>query len=237
NPVDSLQFKLGTHVVTLTVTDNDGFVDTDDLRITVTATALNPDPYYCFDVDGDGAVSMADVTLVANDYGKRYGDAGYSRLRDWNGDRVVNSADVMGTLEDITASCPLVDRQIRAATVGMEPYQNINTAIAAGFQQITPYVPGQGRHMVKGGLSGMSQIDAVFDPANPESLLYEPDSTAPSGWRLGGAMYIVPYSLTTIPPDGFAGNDDAWHYHDNLCIWYNGAAVQEGVDQATCLAR
>jgi hypothetical protein len=48
-------------------------------------------------------------------------------------------------------------------------------------------------------------------------------------------MYIVPYTLTTIPPDGFAGNDDAWHYHDNLCIWNNGNNVAEGVTQAACL--
>ena len=66
-PVDSKQFLLGSHVVTLTVTDNDGFVSSDDVRITVTATPVNPDPYYCFDVDGDGAVSLTDVMLVAKD--------------------------------------------------------------------------------------------------------------------------------------------------------------------------
>ena len=41
----------------------------------------------------------------------------------------------------------------------------------------------------------------------------------------------------TIPPDGFDGNDDAWHYHDDLCIWNAGSAVEEDVPQATCLAR
>jgi glucose/arabinose dehydrogenase len=237
NPIDSVQLTLGTHLITLKVTDNDGLVGTDELRVTVTATPLNPDPYYCFDVDGDGAVDVTDVMLVASAYGTRFGEAGYTRLRDWNADRVINSADIMGTLEDFTASCPLVDRQIRAATVGMEQYQNIDVAIAAGYQQITPYIPGQGRHMSKGGVAGLGNFDLFWDPADPESLLYEPDASTPGGWRLGGAMYVIPYALTTIPPDGFDGNDDSWHYHNNLCIWSNGAGVQEDVPQATCLSR
>ncbi len=236
NPVDSVEMTLGTHLVTLTVTDNDGLQGTDELRVTVTATPLNPDPYYCFDVDGNGGVDVTDAMLVADAYGTRFGDAGYTRLRDWNADRVINSADIMGTLADFTASCPLVDRQIRAATVGMEQYQDINVAIAAGYQQITPYIPGQGRHMSKGGVAGLGTFDEFWDPSDPESLLYEPDATTPGGWRLGGAMYIVPYTLTTIPPDGFDGTDDAWHYHDNLCIWSNGAGVAENMAQATCLA-
>ena len=237
NAVDSVQLTEGTHLITLTVTDNDNLTATDEVRVTVTATPLNPDPYYCFDVDGDTDVDLSDVMLVASAYGTRFGQAGYSRLRDWNADRVINAADVMGTFEDMTASCPLVDRQIRAATAAMEKYQNVNTAIADGYGQVTPYIPGQGRHMVKGGLAGLGSQDLVFDPAQPESLLYEPDASTPGGWRLGGAMYIVPYTLTTVPPDGFAGNDDAWHYHNNLCIWNNGNAVQEDVDQATCLSR
>ena len=36
----------------------------------------------------------------------------------------------------------------------MEQYQNINAAIAAGYGQVTPYIAGQGRHMVLGGVLG-----------------------------------------------------------------------------------
>jgi len=237
NAVDSVQLTLGTHLITLTVTDNDNLIGTDEIRVTVTATALNPDPFYCFDVDGDGDVDTSDVQLVAAAYGKRFGEAGYTRMRDWNADRVINSVDVMGTLQDATSSCPLVDRQIRAATAAMESYQNINNAIAAGYGQITPYIAGQGRHMSKGGIAGLGSFDAVFNPADPESLLYEPDASIPGGWRLGGAMYIIPITLEPLPPDGFDGGDDAWHYHTNLCIWNNGNSVQEDVPQATCQAR
>jgi hypothetical protein len=58
----------------------------------------------------------------------------------------------------------------------------------------------------------------------------------PGGWRLGGMMYVVPYNLTQIPPAGFATNDDAWHYHDWLCIYGGGTGVNQGVPQAECVA-
>lgn len=234
--VDSKQFALGEHLVTLEVTDNDGYVDTDDVRIIVTATAENPKLYYCFDVDGDGGVNTLDLAMVASAYGTRFGTAGYTRMRDWNADRVINSADLMGTAADFTAACPLIDQQIRAATAGMEAYQDINVAIAAGYGQITPYIPGQGLHMSKGGLAGLGSHDLEFNQSDPEALLYEPDASTPGGWRLGGAMYIIPITLTPFPPDGFATNEDPWHYHEWLCIGPGGAWVQENVSQATCTA-
>ena len=46
NPVDSAQFALAPRRDAL-VTDNDGFISTDDVRVVVTATPVNPDPYYC----------------------------------------------------------------------------------------------------------------------------------------------------------------------------------------------
>lgn len=232
--VDAIEFTEGEHLITLTVTDNDNYTDTDTVRIIVTATAENPQPYYCFDVDGDTDVDISDLQLVANAYGTRFGQAGYTRMRDYNADRVINSGDIQGTLDDFTSACPLLDQQIRTATAGMEQYQNVNAAIAAGYGQVTPYVPGQGRHMVKGGVQGTMQQDLVFEPAFPESLLYEPDSSTPGGWRLAGAMYIIPYNLTTVPPDGFAGTEDAWHYHPGLCIWNNGNAVAEDWTLAQC---
>ena len=235
--VDSVQFTLGEHLIELTVTDNDGYADTDQVRIIVTQYAENPEPYYCFDVQGDAAVNVIDLQQVAAASGKNFfqhNGNGYTRLKDWNADRYINVLDLAGTAQDFTTQCPLVDRQIRSATAWMEQYQNVNEAIADGFVQVTPYIPGQGRHMVKGTVTGQ---DAFFDAAQPESLLYEPDSSVPGGWRLGGGMWIMPIDQVPLPPDGFAGNEDAWHYHEDLCIWNNGGAVAEGVPQSTCLSR
>jgi hypothetical protein len=50
-------------------------------------------------------------------------------------------------------------------------------------------------------------------------------------------MYIMPIDQVPLPPPGFAGNEDAWHYHDALCLWNNFQSVQEGVTQSQCLSR
>jgi len=236
NAVDSLQFELGTHLVTLTVTDDTGMTASDDVRIDVTLTAENPKPFYCFDENGDGKVNSTDLLQVAQQFGKHFGQAGYTRLKDWNMDRTINSIDLLGAAKDFTPGCPILDKQLRAATAGMEQYQNVNVAIAAGYVQVTPFIPGQGRHMIKGGVAGLATLDTIFDPAQPESLLYEPDPHTPGGWRLGGAMYVIPITQQPLVPDGFAGNEDAWHYHNGLCLWNGGNSVAQDTTQAWCMA-
>ena len=240
NAVDSIEFELGEHLITLRVTDNDGYIDTDDVRVIVTATAENPEPYFCFDVDGDLDVDTADLNLVGAAFGGRFANTGYTggyaRMYDYNADRVINSGDLMGTASDFTNLCPLTDREIREATEWMEQYQNVNAAIADGFVQVTQWIPGQGRHMVKsagpgGALGGQ---DDVFIAAEPESLLYSPDSSVPGGWRLGGAMWIMPIDIVPTVPEGFTGNEDAWHYHQGLCLHSAGYAVAENTTEAQC---
>lgn len=147
-------------------------------------------------------------------FGKRFGQAGYTRLKDFNSDRVINSGDMLGLAKWFGKQCSVEDQMIRTATLAIEPYQNINVAMAAGYVQATQFVPGQGRHMVKSSL-----YDTTFDPAMPEGLLYEPDPSTPGGWRLGGALYVMPIAQNPILPDGFPGTDDAWHYHDFLCFY------------------
>jgi glucose/arabinose dehydrogenase len=236
NVYDSVQMTLGEHLVTLTVTDDDGLTNSDSARIIVTQFAENPQPYWCSDMDGDGVVSIIDLGDMASAYSKHFGQTGYTRLRDRDGDRSVTILDLAGAVKDYLKTCPLVDEQIRLATIGMEQYQDIRAAVAAGYGQITPFIAGQGLHMLKGGMNGLGTQDLIFDPAQPESLLYEPDPSTPGGWRLGGAMYVIPYNLTAVPPDGFATNEDAWHYHTGLCIWANGQGVAENMTQSACLA-
>ncbi len=230
----TVEFTAGTHLVTLTVTDNDGFISTDDVRLTITTGPINPTPYFCSDVDGNKYVNAADLALIANQFNKRFGQTGYARLKDWNSDRVINSADLAGTASYMGkypgGLCPLVDQQIRTAVAAVEKYQNINTAIADGYTQITQFVPGQGRHMVKNSL-----LDTVMAFDQPEGLLYEPDSSTPGGWRLGGQMYVMPRAQNPTLPDGFDGLDDGWHSHDWLCFYPNGTVTLD--DQPTCTSR
>jgi hypothetical protein len=240
NPTDSIEFELGEHLVTLRVTDNDGYVDTDDVRVIVTLTAENPEPYWCFDVDGDIDVDQVDINLIGAAFGSRFANtgytAGYARMYDYNVDRVVNSGDLLGTRSSFTGACPLTDQEIRAATVFMEQYQHVNTALTGGFIQVTQWIPGQGRHLIRGSsvATALSGQDATFIPGEPESLLYAPDNSVPGGWKLSGGMWIMPIDQVPQVPAGFTGNEDAWHYHDGLCLHSSGNVLAEDTTESQC---
>ena len=163
---DVVELTEGTHSVTLTVTDNDNLTSSDPIRVTITSGPQNPTPYFCPDVNGDTKVDSIDMLIQAQAFNKRFGQTGYARMKDSNADRVINSTDMLLAAKGFThgTPCPLLDQEIRQATVAMEQYQNINTAIAAGFVQVTPFIPQMGRHMVKGGLGAQ---DAVFVSRKP----------------------------------------------------------------------
>ena len=136
NPVDSIQFVQGEHFVTLTVTDGDGQTDTDIVRINVTAVAENPQPFYCADVQGDGAVNSGDLTMVAQRFNKKWvtvadrWGGGYARLADVNTDGTINAIDLMRVATDFTGSCDQLGRDIRSAALGTEAFMDINNALA-----------------------------------------------------------------------------------------------------------
>jgi len=101
-------------------------------------------------------------------------------------------------------------------------YPTVADAIAAGYQRVGPYLPGIGAHFIHLGAENFN-LDGVMDDADlehPLALIYE--GTAPDD-RLAGFMY---YSLNATEPEGFAGPNDHWHYHPNLCV----APGKDGID-------
>lgn len=226
----TVELTQGVHDVKLTVTDNDGFTAIDSVRVNITSGPQNLNPYFCSDLDGDGVVSILDLANMAQGFGKRFGQTGYTRMRDRDMDRSISILDLAGAATQFGKACSVEDEMIRTATIAMEGFQNVNAALAAGYVQVTQFIPGQGRHLVKSSL-----FDTTFDPAQPEGLLYEPDSSTPGGWRLGGALYDMPIMLNPIQPEGFPGTtDDAWHYHDFLCFFPNGTVAI--LSQSVCTA-
>ena len=73
-----------------------------------------------------------------------------------------------------------------------------------------------------------------MDPRYPGSFIY--DGTSPTS-RIVGLMHL---SLLGSAPAGFAGPNDHWHRHFNLCIKYGGGLIQvpfpadSDVTQAQC---
>ena len=96
--------------------------------------------------------------------------------------------------------------QISGALIGRFP--TAADAMAAGYMQVTPYVPGIGAHYLNVPLL----TDDGFDPGHPEMLLY--NGNAPTS-KLIGLSYGV---LGDDAPEGFTGPNDMWHVHPSLCV-------------------
>jgi hypothetical protein len=103
----------------------------------------------------------------------------------------------------------------RAAVPGLDTARE---AAAAGYTPAAVQVPGIGTHWVNWTL-----IDAPFDPARPAMLLFDERGQSP-------VLVGFSYWLRSVQePQGFAGDNDVWHEHTNLCIvngWIDREQVQ-----------
>ena len=117
------------------------------------------------------------------------------------------------------------NQQLAQARRGTAKYHDIAQAEADGYVSINIYEGGEGLHYVNFGL-----VDGIFDPEHPEVLLYAP---VPHENRMAlvAVEYVVPTSLSTGPPAGFAGDADVWRENSeglglwelNAWIWLNNS--------------
>jgi hypothetical protein len=105
--------------------------------------------------------------------------------------------------------------QVQAADDVVAKYPTPADAEAAGWHAITPYVPCIAAHYLK-----QSAFGNGFDPGEPEILLY--DGTEPDSHIVG--LSYLQFAGSDEPPEGFAGTNDPWHVHHQLCIG-SGSAV------------
>ena len=66
-----------------------------------------------------------------------------------------------------------------------------------------------------GGMTG----SGAFDPAKPLALIY--DGISPTS-QVIGLMY---YGMGETAPEGFAGPNDHWHRHSNVCVKFGPGGV------------
>lgn len=104
-------------------------------------------------------------------------------------------------------------------------FQDVKTALAAGYIQITQDLPGIAAHFMQPAYN----IDGdLMNPAHPEFLLYS--KRVDGTWRLVGVMFSSE-TVSDTPP-AFFGPIDVWHRHENLCFIASGVSVQP--DAASC---
>jgi hypothetical protein len=133
-----------------------------------------------------------------------------------NGDHVhgVKAQDIAAESEpnqplDASTRAALQDQLTQAREAGLA-YPTVADATAAGYSLAGGFAPGSGAHYIGygGGLTGAG----AFDPTAPLSLIY--DGTSPTS-QITGLMY---YGMGESAPEGFAGPNDHWHRHSNVCL-------------------
>ena len=132
-----------------------------------------------------------------------------------NGQQVkgVKAADVTAESQpdqplDATTRATLKTQLTEARDFALR-YPTVADATGAGYRLAGGFAPGSGAHYITySGLTGAG----AFDPTKPISLIY--DGTNPAS-QVIGLMY---YGLGESAPDGFAGPNDHWHRHSNVCI-------------------
>jgi hypothetical protein len=114
------------------------------------------------------------------------------------------------------ATQQLLDAQLAHTKPLIAKYPTVKDAEAAGYHRQGPFSPGLGAHY-----SGPGATKVSFGPTLEGDALDNPmlifDGIDPDS-KLAGFMYNI-FSLDTQnPPEGFAGPNDHWHYHTDVCL-------------------
>jgi hypothetical protein len=120
--------------------------------------------------------------------------------------------------------------QVQEAYDAAARFPTVADAEAGGYRRITPYVPCIAAHYIKN-----SALGNPFDPSEPEILLYE--GTDPGSGIVG--LSFLQFSDPDQSPEGFAGELDPWHIHEQLCIGGSGGGVvgDESTSDEECTER
>jgi len=124
----------------------------------------------------------------------------------------VKAQDVAAELQpdvplDAATRALLAQQLVAARDVAMR-YPTVADAQRAGYHLVGGgFGPGSGAHYIGGG-AGFG----AFDPAKPPTLIY--DGISPTS-QIVGLMYL---GGGATAPEGFAGTNDHWHRHSNICL-------------------
>jgi hypothetical protein len=111
--------------------------------------------------------------------------------------------------------------QLALAAQAAQRFPTVADAKAAGMILAGGMAPGVGAHYQELSAASLQGInpDGSVNPSEPASWIYA--STADNA-PVVGVMYE---SLSKNPPSGFAGPNDHWHQHSNLCITFTNGKI------------
>ncbi|MGZ6962760.1 MAG: hypothetical protein ACXVKA_00965 [Acidimicrobiia bacterium] len=106
-----------------------------------------------------------------------------------------------------------------ARSVAMR-FPTVADATAAGYVPAGGFAPETGAHYQQLRVPSDVGADGQIDPNNPASLIF--DGNNPSS-KIVGLMYEA---LGGAQPAGFAGPNDHWHRHSNVCVKFAAGGIQ-----------
>ncbi len=134
-------------------------------------------------------------------------DRGLSLLTNGHHSEIVNQPMSPATRTELK-------RQLAITQRVAQRYPTVAAAEAAGYTRAGPYSPGLGTHYTIQSPAALNFDGVMTDEElrTPLSIIYE--GSAPDS-EVAGFMY---YATTSTAPEGFAGDNDVWHYHESICI-------------------
>lgn len=111
------------------------------------------------------------------------------------------------------ADRPVLAHQMELARQTALRYPTVAAAEAAGLRRAGPFAPGLGAHYINYRGAGGSPDGKMTDAAISEPLAWIYDGTHPDS-RIAGLFYMTGIKN----PEGFAGPNDTWHVHHDICI-------------------
>jgi hypothetical protein len=118
-------------------------------------------------------------------------------------------------------------RQLTLAREVALQYPTVADAEKAGLHRAGPFSPGLGAHYISYGNSGANPDGAMSDDDIRKPLAWIYDGTHPDS-RVSGLFYMT----GTANAAGFAGPNDTWHVHHDICLTTgpNGIDAPLGAD-------
>jgi hypothetical protein len=113
-------------------------------------------------------------------------------------------------LDDATQA--QLDGELAVSRTLIDRFPTVAVAEAAGYTRVGPFLPGLGAHFIP---PDGTYVDGTMQEAELLSPLLVFDGAEPDS-HLAGFMYVAVNSATV--PEGFAGPNDHWHYHENVCL-------------------
>jgi len=182
-------------------------------------------------VAGAGAVMLADSGASERVVISSSGDSSSASPFAHNHATTLNGQKVTGVKAQDIAAENAPDKPLDAATratLQMQlvearavaaRYPTVQDAVNAGYILAGGFAPGSGAHYVSVSRSGFNG-GPNLDIEHPGSLIY--NGVAPDS-KIVGLMYL---GGGETAPEGFAGPNDHWHRHSNVCIAFSGGEIK-----------